>query len=78
MLFIGHAPALWLIYREPLPRPLRWPNLIAAAATLASMGLTYALAPPPWDLLGALIAWVAGHSMWGLYLAARDDPHRRP
>jgi hypothetical protein len=74
-----HAPGLWLIYREPLPKELRRPNLVAATATLAAMAATFWLAPPPWGRpWGVLAAWLAGHLAWGTYLARNlSRRHRR-
>src|SRR5262245_58258567 len=37
--WLGHAPGLWLCYREPLPRELRAPNARAVAATLVAIGV---------------------------------------
>lgn len=68
--FAGHAPGLWLLYREPIPKPLRVPNAIAAGATLFAMGLGGVLGGEArWTWVGAL--WLAGHVLWGLYLAIR-------
>jgi len=64
-----HAPGLWLIYRERLPKELRRPNLVAAAATAVVMAATAWLLPPPWGWpRGVLSAWAAGHLAWGIYL----------
>jgi hypothetical protein len=64
---VGHAPALWLCYRQPLPRPLWRPNAIAALATLAAM--LAAMVAASWTLLG--VAFAVGHMGWGAYLAWR-------
>jgi hypothetical protein len=69
--FFGHAPALWLIYREPLPRRLRLMNVVAAAATSGLVVAAYQIAAPPWRVPGALAVWLIGHFAWGLYLASR-------
>ena len=73
--FLGHAPALWLFYREPLPKRLRVPNIIAATATVGLMVAVYQTATPRWRVRGALAAWLAGHFAWGVYLAreVRED-----
>jgi hypothetical protein len=64
-----HAPGLWLIYREPLPKELRRPNLVAAGATVIVMAATAWLLPPPWGWpRGVLSAWAAGHLAWGAFL----------
>lgn len=71
-----HAPGLWLIYRERLPRELRRANLVAAAATVVTMAATAWLLPPPWGWpRGVISAWAAGHLAWGTYLAG--EPSRR-
>jgi hypothetical protein len=68
---LGHAPALWLIYREPLPKHLRLINVLAAVATVGVMAAVYRVAAPPWKFRGALVSWLAGHLAWGLYLGHR-------
>lgn len=73
-----HAPGLWLIYREPLPKELRRPNLVAATATLAAMAATFWLAPPAWGRpWGVLAAWLAGHLGWGACLVAQLSRRQR-
>ena len=67
----GHAPALWLVYREPLPKRLRVMNIIAVTATLGLVIVTYQIAPSPWRVPGALATWLIGHVAWGVYLASR-------
>lgn len=66
MAFAGHAPVLWLLYRETLPRALWGPNAIALAATLAAVALAWRASP-----LAALTAFVLGHVAWGAMLAWR-------
>ncbi|GMU64117.1 MAG: hypothetical protein AMXMBFR36_03910 [Acidobacteriota bacterium] len=75
-----HAPGLWLIFREPLPKELRRPNLVAATATLGAMAATFWLAPAPWGRpWGVLAAWLAGHLAWGAYLTwDQSRRHRSP
>jgi hypothetical protein len=66
-----HAPGLWWVYRESLPRELRRANLRAALATAAAVVATFWLAPPPWDGFDTVLGvWLAGHLLWGLYLSA--------
>ncbi len=72
--FFGHAPALWLFYRETIPVPLRKPNAIAVALTLAAMAAAYALAPDGSRGVATLAAWVIGHFVWGTFLAVRLPP----
>jgi hypothetical protein len=69
VVFLGHAPALWLFYREPLPKRLRVPNIIAATLTVGFMVAVYHAAAPPWRVRGALVVWLAGHLAWGAYVA---------
>lgn len=72
--FFGHAPALWLFYRETIPVPLRRPNAIAVALTLAAMAASYALVPEGSAGVATLAAWILGHFAWGTFLAARLPP----
>jgi hypothetical protein len=67
--WLGHAPGLWLLYREVMPARLRWANVLAVLGTLAAMGLATALVEgaPWWQ--AALLAWIAGHVVWGTILA---------
>ncbi len=69
--FFGHAPALWLLYRETIPPPLRRPNAIAVALTLTAMAVAFGLAPGGSPGLATLISWVIGHFAWGAFLAIR-------
>jgi hypothetical protein len=69
--FAGHAPALWLLYREPLPRALWVPNVLALTLTVAAMlgvGVVACRDRPLWPVVAA---WLAGHVIWGAYLAYR-------
>lgn len=76
--WLGHAPALWLCYREPLPASLRVPNAIAVTATVIAVALAAITA----GAIGVVVAAIAGHVAWGSYLAwslapwSRDAPHR--
>lgn len=67
--WLGHAPGLWLCYREPLPRPLRRPNVVAVLGTLAAVTTAVLLAPHDGAALAALLTWATGHVAWGSYLA---------
>ncbi len=69
--FVGHAPGLWLVCREPLPRALWVPNAAAVLGTLAAAAAAWWTVPPPVRLAAALSAWAAGHVLWGAFLAAR-------
>jgi drug/metabolite transporter (DMT)-like permease len=73
--FLGHAPALWLVYRERLPRRIIIANAVAAAGTLAAVFLATRRSPRP--LRAAALAWAAGHVAWGTLLAAML-PRRSP
>ena len=64
--FAGHAPALWLVYRETLPRALWAPNAIALAVTIGAVALAWRASP-----LASLTAFVLGHVAWGAILARR-------
>lgn len=64
--FVGHAPALWLFYREALPRPMWLPNAVAVLATLVTVAAAWRTSP-----LAALGAFVIGHFAWGAFLAWR-------
>ena len=69
--FAGHAPGLWLFYREPVPRELWALNVIllglTAAATAAAAVATEGAAR--WPV--AIATWAVGHVIWGAILAAR-------
>lgn len=68
--FFGHAPGLWLVYREPLPHIVRRPNAIAVALTLTGMALAFFTVPSQ-PGLAVLVAWLVGHFAWGTYLALK-------
>lgn len=70
----GHAPALRLLYREPLQRELHRANWVAAAATIAGIALAIALAPPQTRWAWVLLTWLVGHVAWGTYLACKLRP----
>ena len=75
---LTHAPGLWLLYRQTLPRSLWRPNAIAIGATLAAM-VTAALWWPDRAAVAAFAAWAVGHVLWGLALAAwLPGSDRRP
>lgn len=66
----GHAPGLWIVYREKLQPELRRANLMAVAATLIAMAaIVCFLDEARW--IGVLVAWLVGHLSWGAYLARR-------
>lgn len=69
--FFGHAPGLWLMYREPLPKPVRRPNAIAVGLTLAAMVAAGVLAPAGQTGWAVLVTWVVGHFAWGTWLALK-------
>ncbi len=68
---VGHAPALWLFYREPLPHAVRRPNAIAVGATLMAMAAAGLLAEPAnrWSVV--FWTWIVGHFAWGAYLLVK-------
>lgn len=72
--FFGHAPGLWLVYREPLPKIVHKPNAIAVVLTLAAMLTAGLLASSGGKAIAVLIAWAIGHVAWGTYLALRLPP----
>lgn len=65
----GHAPGLWLCFREPLPSSLRRPNAVAVLLTLVAMLVAGLLASPSERLAAVGATWLAGHVLWGSYLA---------
>ncbi len=68
---LGHAPALWLLYREKLPPPLIRQNVLAVGATLLVVLLAASLAPPGRRVAAAVAAWLCGHLAWGVLLFFR-------
>lgn len=75
--FAGHAPGLWLLFKEPVPRRL-W--VMNAALLLLTAVLTVVVASliegaTRWP--AAVGTWALGHTVWGLILAA-GLPHRPP
>ena len=71
--FVGHAPGLWLAYREPIPRELRRANVVAVAATIVAMVAAVAFVDAG-GWLRPLVPWLVGHLAWGTYLALRLPP----
>jgi hypothetical protein len=70
---LGHAPGLWLIHRQLLPRRLLVANIMAVAITIVAMAAAYRISAPPWRLGSTLATWGALHLIWGLYLASEID-----
>ena len=68
---VGHAPGLWLMYREPLPPPVRRPNAVAVALTLMAMATAGLLAPAGQRGMAVLLTWLVGHFAWGIWLAVK-------
>ena len=69
--FAGHAPGLWLLFREPVPRAL-WALNVALLSLTAAVAVTAAViieGPARWP--SAVGAWAVGHGVWGAILAAR-------
>lgn len=75
--FVGHAPALWLCYRETISPNLVRSNVIAATATLAAMSAVAVTRPRGKAALPVAGVWLAGHLLWGAYLASRLPPSQR-
>ena len=73
-----HAPGLWLLFREPIPASLRFPNLIAIMLTVIAMGLSITLAPQGSRVVATVSAWLIGHLLWGTILAVRLPPRPSP
>jgi hypothetical protein len=73
--WLGHAPGLWLAYREPIPRELRGANVAAVVATLIAIGVVAANVDDGW--LRFAVPWLVGHVLWGAYLAWRLPPRDR-
>lgn len=71
---LGHAPALWLFYREALPQPVRRPNVFAAVSTVLAMGAAGVLAPPELRWIAVFWTWAIGHALWGVYLFVKLPP----
>ena len=70
---VGHAPGLWLAYREPVPRELWRANVVAVAATIVAMVASLAFIDEG-GWLRPLVPWLVGHFAWGAYLAWRLPP----
>jgi hypothetical protein len=66
--WVGHAPALWLFYREILPRYLVVANAVAIllTATAVAGALVSGWFARPVET--ALAVWILCHVMWGGYL----------
>ena len=64
----GHAPGLWVFYRERLPPRLWKANLIAVLLALVAMGCVGAITA---DGVCVVLVWLLGHIAWGTYLACR-------
>jgi hypothetical protein len=75
--WIAHAPGLWAVYGEVLPKPMQRANLIAVVATVVAVGSVCALVCRPYRLVTALIVWVMCHVTWGSYLAWHLPPSSR-
>lgn len=65
----GHAPGLWVGYREAVPAGFRGPNAIAFVLTVVGVVLAARV-----SYLAAAVAYVVGHFVWGGYLAWRLPP----
>ncbi len=65
--FLFHAPGLWLVYRERLPRRLYAANAVAIGVTLVAAAVAFVRL----DGLAAAAAWASGHVLWGAVLAAK-------
>jgi len=74
VVWLTHAPGLWLLYGEAVPPRLRAANAIAAAATVLAV-VVVAFAMPGHRLIAGLAAWLVGHAAWGTYFAWRLPAH---
>ncbi len=72
--FFLHAPGLRFVYDERLTPALARANLLAITATVGCVFIAYRAAPEPERVLWAIGAFVAGHFLWGAYLALRLPP----
>ncbi|MBU1240745.1 hypothetical protein KJ865_13615 [Myxococcota bacterium] len=72
--FFSHAPGLWLVYGESLPRALRVPNVLAICLTLATMSIAFTLAPDGSRGLTTAATWLVAHFAWGTCLAVKLPP----
>jgi hypothetical protein len=70
---VGHAPGLWLAYREPIPPELRRANVVAVMATVVAMAAALVFVDEG-GWLRPVVAWLVGHLAWGMFLAWRLPP----
>jgi len=71
----GHAPALWLVYREALPKVVRRPNAFAAVGTVLAMVVAGVATPADARWAAVFWTWIVGHFAWGAYLFVKlPDP----
>ena len=77
VVWLTHAPGLWLFYGETVPPRLRAANAIAAGATLLAVIVAAVVADAGHRLIAGLTVWLVGHAAWGSYFAwrlpERDD-----
>lgn len=79
---LTHAPGLWLLYGEPLPRRLRLRNVAAVLATVLAVAVAVAVTHGTTRPIAGVAVWLAGHVAWGAYVAWRlpaydHESHRR-
>jgi hypothetical protein len=75
VVWLTHAPGLWLFYGEPVPRRLRRANVIAAVATVVAVVAAVLVAHGMYRLIAGLAVWMVGHVAWGSYFAWRLPNH---
>jgi hypothetical protein len=72
--FAGHAPALWLFYRETIPRGLWAANGVAVGLTLLAMLAAGLTADRDGTVAAVGVTWLICHVIWGAFLARRLPP----
>lgn len=70
----GHAPGLWLVYRESLSDEVKRANVVAVALTIVAMVAAAVLSPEGRRGMAVVVAWLVGHALWGAYLFVRLPP----
>jgi hypothetical protein len=75
VVWLTHAPGLWLFYGETVPRRLRPANVVAAGATVLVIVVAVLATHGIYRLIAGLAVWVAGHVAWGTYFAWRLPEH---
>jgi intracellular septation protein A len=66
--WVGHAPGLWLIYREKLPRSLIAANAVAVFLTAIAIACVLVSGRFVHRIATAIVVWIFCHVLWGSYL----------